>query len=253
MAEPVEINPSRLLLKRVHGGRDGRYGLLEFLTHDMVAYEYDFCGDAMPAEVATAVVATGVAGAILADQENGVLQLGSGAADNDSSAIGLALNFKGDLNAVMMCRVKVDNILLTKMEIGWTDVLSDAGAGLVLDTPTINAADFAIFAYDVDATTDEWHYWAAKTSVEPAGALPTATGQAPVNATYETFIVALRGDFVRFIRLADTNNTPLDSGWIASGIEGGTAVTPWIYVASRSAATRLLDIDFLKVWQRREA
>jgi hypothetical protein len=257
VADPLLLLNSRENLRRVRGGRDGTYPFLEVGTWDVVHYFDDFLGDEVRGSDATPglyQVQTGADGAIniLADQPNGVAEIrasdGNGA-DNEYGGISLPeLAFTGDRNAVMAVRVAVDAITTVKMEFGFTDVATDAGAINVLATPSATAANAAVWVFD----TDDNAYWQG--AGVAAGTLPTKyePGIAPVAATFETLVVALRDGFARFIRLDSNGRLTVDSQWQASFITKTTALVPWMFVQLRTGTLdRNVQVDFIDVRARR--
>ncbi len=268
MADPIQLLRTRQELRRVKGGRDGTYPFLEHLTWDMVHYFDDFLGDEIRGSGAVPgiyEVVTGVDGdfTILANQENGVGQLaasvGVGA---DAEYCGLSLPelaFMGDRNAVIAVRMQVDAITTVKMEIGFTDVTTDAGAVNVHATPSFNAENAAVWSFD---TTDSGTGWEglAVNSTNAQTTITPAVSTTPVAATYETMVVAIREDdatnneaAVRFIRLNAAGGLTYDSGWQAEYISSDVALVPWVFVQLRGAVDRNINIDFIDVRGRRVA
>jgi hypothetical protein len=257
VADPLLLLNSRENLRRVRGGRDGTYPFLEVGTWDTVHYFDDFLGDEIRGSDATPglyQVQTTTDGAItiLANQPNGVAEIrasdGNGA-DNEYCGISLPeLAFTGDRNSVMAVRVAVDAIATVKMEFGFTDVTTDAGAVNVLATPSATAANAAMWVLD----TDDNAYWQGFGVA--AGTLATKYEPAisPVAATFETLVVALRDGFARFIRLDSNGRMTVDSQWQASFITKTTALVPWMFVQLRTGTLdRNVQVDFIDVRARR--
>ena len=165
-----------------------------------------------------------------------------------------------------------------KMEIGFTDLAADGGDvsaillnGVEADTYTANATDAAAWVYDVNSNDDVWHYVATYNQ----NATDTITGDsvsatsyqsgAPVNDTYETFVVALEGtrsagstdawsspSVAHFYRF-DKNGYQVDKQTLATGPSSNVLLTPYINVTTRTTAARTMTVDFFKAWQRRTA
>jgi hypothetical protein len=261
MAITTQVDRRAHKYRNVGGGKGFKRELFDHLGPHVVKLEgpaFDFLGDVLDDKFTVTAAGTAGAAAIVAGTTNGILRLTTGT-DNDSTAyVTTGLQFKGDLNAVMETRLKVSELEAVKIEIGFTDALADAGAVNVLATPTYTATDFAVAVMDTDDTAptdDPLQFVAAKagtaiTKIEPATARFVAN-------EYVTVTVALRGDAVRFIVEPDEADGAAypyyDSGWQANGIEGGTAVTPWIFVQSRDTDSVDLDIDYLYAWQSRQA
>lgn len=252
-AVPFDLSNQRIRSTIPFSG-DGTFrDLLELQGWDMVVWDDDFTGDAVDAKYG---VATGVDGSHdkVAGAVNGesTIDVGDAAtsADNEYGAVNLGLEWQGDLNAVMACRLKISNIADVKVECGFTDALADAGAVNVLATPTYTATDAALWIIDRDDTAT-WQGVGVKagtgiTKVEDA------TIVAPVNDTYQTLVVALRGDNTKYLQYNAAGRKVYESEWQPDGIEGGTNVTPWIMVQNRAdAQDRVVTIDRLWVAQRR--
>ena len=157
MPEPILLDPTRQALEREMGGiRDFDFQWRELFSWDTVRFFDDFLGEQLMNATADGdpgvyVEVTGVDGAfdILADSENGAAQLqasvGAGA-DNEYGGVSLAnLTWKGDLSLMVAARLQIDAITTVKVEFGVTDVSTDAGAALVLATPTATADDAALW------------------------------------------------------------------------------------------------------------
>lgn len=268
MADPIQILRSRSDLRRVKGGRDGLYPFLENLTWDVVQYFDDFLGDEMRGSGAVPgiyEVVTGVDGdfTILANQANGVGQLaasvGVGA---NAEYCGLSLpelGFRADRNAVVAVRLQIDVITTVKVELGFTDVTTDAGAVNDKANATFTADNAAVWCYD---TTDSGVGWEGMAVNSTNGQTTYEAGIAttPTAATYETLVVAIREDdstnneaAVRFLRLDDNQRLTHDSGWNAEYISSDVALVPWVFVQLRGAVDRNVNIDFIDVRGRRTA
>ena len=257
MADPIQLLSSRDMLKRVRGGRDGLYPFLETMTWDVIHWRDDFLGDTIRGD-ATAPgiyeVVTGVDGAIniLANQPNGVAEIrasdGAGA-DNEYCGVSLPeLAFTGNRNAVLAVRLQIDTITQVKVEVGFTDVTTDAGAVNDLGAGTATATDAALWVLDTDDTAS-WQGFgvangAVATKVEP--------GISPTAETFETLVVALRDGNARFLRLAEAGGMTYDSGWQSSFITSAVQVCPWVFVQLRNGSIdRNLQVDFIDVRARR--
>jgi hypothetical protein len=251
MADPIQVLRTRDRLKRVRGGRDGLYPFLEHLTWDVVQYFDDFLGDTLSG---TYEIITGVDGAItlLANQENGVAELrasdGAGA-DNEYGGASLPeLNWTGERNAIMACRLQIDALATVKVECGFTDVTTDAGAVNVLATPSFTAANAAVWVLDTDDTAN----WQAVGVKAGTAATKIEPGTPPVAATYETLIVQLRDTNAKFWRLNAAGGAVYESEWMTDAITADTALVPWVFVQLRTGTLdRNVKIDFIDVRARR--
>lgn len=255
MADRIQLINSRQMLKRVRGGRDGMYPFLENDTLDIVKSGTDFHGDALDA-VLSAVV-TGVDGvlAIVADSINGeaTLTASADAGDNEYGATNVygQLAYDGDHNPVLAVRLKIDDITVSKIEVGFTDDINDAGAALVLATPTATADDCAIWVRDTDDVGNS--AWQAFSCIAAGTPQKEETNTvSPVNATYQTLIVGLQGTDAYFAILDENNGLVSGPYVIAAAITSTDKLTPWVFVQNRDGtATHTLTIDTIDIRQRR--
>ena len=210
----------------------------------------DFMGDTIDALGVWSTV-TGTDGSLdkVAGSINGeaTLDVGDGATsgDNEYGAIASGLEWEGDKKAVMACRIKISDITTVKVEVGFTDAISgDAGAVNVLATPSYTADDLAMWVIDTDDTAT-WQAVGVK-ATNGITKVEDSTIVAPVNDTYQTLIVELDDDAVRFSQLDLNQKMVYQSAWQQNGIEGGTNVTPWVFVQNRAnAIDRLVTMDYI--------
>ncbi len=263
MAHDVLLYRTRSYLKKFFGGRDKLYPFMELNTMDMVVWgPHDFIDMGADGDGTTLLGETVDAGSMtgtVASTVNGICRLVTSA--GTEKYIGVFPNggeglmgaaFKGANSCVVWARVAISSADAVKIEVGFIDDDSDAGAVNVLGTPSTNSHDCAVWCYDTDDTTAL--YWQGVHSansqtpskVEPAVFLPVA-------ATYEWLGVALNDGNVKFMHM-DANGTPdYESAWQASGITSTDALIPWIFVQARNGTSKNLDIDYWVAWQRRTA
>jgi hypothetical protein len=226
-------------------------------TIDYVKWEDDFLGDTIAGD-ATApglyevVTGSDGAAAILADQTNGVCAIEASAgvgADGEYCGFALPeLAYQAQLNCVMGARVTLGAAITTcKVEVGFTDVTTDAGAVNSLAGNTGTATNAAVWVYD---TSDNayWQGFATKagtpiTKLEPAFS--------PVAGTWEWLIVALEGTNVKFLRLNENGKKTYESPWVADAITATTKLSPWLFVQLRGALDTFLYVDKIFAYQRR--
>lgn len=250
----IVTNPDRRDTKynNLGGGSSFKRDVAFYNSPHIKGLEEEFWGDSLDARWTVTHAGTSGASAVL----NGKLTLTTGT-DNDATAfITSGLAFSGDKNAVIETRLKISELEAIKVEVGFTDALADAGAINILATPSETAADCAIVIMDTDdtgPTDDPLQFLGAKASTNHTKLEPATVRF--VADKYLTITVALRGDDVRYIvRADDADNNPnpyYDSGWIDNGIEGGTAVTPWIFAQTRDTDSVDLTVDYIHVWQSR--
>lgn len=259
MAEPIIHVPTIQHLKRARGniGLAFPFVALGIPPLNMVVWDDDFLGDTIRGDATSPgiyEVVTGVDGAIniLADQKNGIAEIrasdGNGA-DNEYAGISLPeLAFCGDNYCGMAVRLTVDNIATVKMEVGFTDVTTDAGMVNALATPTFTATNCCGWAFD----TDDNAYWQAVGAKDGSAATKIEPEIAPVATTFEWLIVVIEGNNAKFYRLDENANQTYESGWMTDAIEGGTQVSPWIFVQLRAGTIdRNIQLDRLIVWGNR--
>lgn len=221
---------------------------------DVVIWEDDFLGDAI--DTRYPAVATGVDGSFDASATgiSGVatLDVGDGATSGDDEYGGQPLGnleWQGDLNAFTVARIKISDITTVKVEFGFTDALTDAGAVNDLATPTVTATDCAVWCLDTDDTAT-WQ--AVSANAGTAGKSENSSIVAPVNDTYQYLGVFLEGDNVIFKQWDASGAKVGEDIVLDSGIEGGTAVAPWLFVQNRAATIdRVVTIDYVMTGQRR--
>jgi len=257
MADPVLIGRTRQHLKKHVGGRDRTYPFMELQTRDMVHWWDDFLGDTVRGDATSPGVyeiVTGVDGAIniLADQATGVAELrasnGNGA-DNEYGGLSLPeLAWTGSRNAVMAARIAIDAITTVKVEVGFTDVTTDAGAVNALATPTFTANDAVVWVFDVDDTS----YWQCAGTQAGTPATKIEPTIAPTAGAFETLEVVLRGTNAKFLRYDTNGYKTYESAWMTSAVTAATALVPWVFVQLRTGTIdRNVQIDYLDVYQRR--
>ena len=222
---------------------------------DVVLHEDDFLGDALDARYPAAT--TGVDGSFdkIASALGGTatIDVGDGAnsGDNEYGGVGLGgLEWKGDNNCFTIARIQISAITTVKVEFGFSDSFADAGAVNGLAAGSATADDAAVWVFDTDDTAT-WQTFAVN-----GGGTPTkneaATIVAPVAATYQYMGVFLEGNNAIFKQWDASGNRVGDDLVHAAGIEGGTAVGPWLFVQNRTGTIdRLVTIDYVMTGQRR--
>lgn len=266
MADPILMLPTRALLKRSVGGRDGRYGFLERLTLDMFIWDDDFAGDQFrydataPGAYQSTASGTGSAAAAIVttgnDRLNGCCLLDAGSDDNGRSDLSLGVHLRADLNPVIAVRLKMSAITSVKVEVGFTDVVSgtDAGAINVKATPSFTATDCAVWIIDTDDNAN----WEGVAADSGTGATTVEAAISPTADTFEWMVVALREydstnsiAAAKYLRLDGNGYKTYESAWQSAAISSDALLTPWVFVQNRSATQRTCTIDRLVVSQRR--
>ncbi|KKM68981.1 hypothetical protein LCGC14_1455450 [marine sediment metagenome] len=260
MAEDVLLYRTRSYLKKFFGGRDKLYPFLELNTTDMVVWgpwdfiskvdtTFDF-GSKLDAGSITGTVASTV---------NGICRLTTTASNDkyagifpntDGSLEGAA--FKGNNSCVVWARVTMDQVATSKVEVGFTDSDTDAGAVNDLAGGTTTANDCAVWVYDTDDSGALFWQGVHSKNTTTASKVEPAK-HTPVGATYEWLGVALNGDKVKFMHMDSAGTPDYESAWQASGITGSDSLIPWVFVQARDGTGVLCDIDYWVAWQRRFA
>lgn len=259
MSESIIHVPTLQELNRYRGNIGAAFPFLALGIPplDVVVWNDDFLGDTIRGD-ATAPgayeVVTGVDGAIniLADQTNGVAEIrasdGNGA-DNEYGGISIPeLAFLGDNFCVCAARIAIDTITTVKVEVGFTDVTTDAGFTNVLATPTFTANNAVGWVFDTDDTA----YWQCAGVKDTTAATKIEPSIAPTAATFEWLVVAVQGNNAKFYRLDANSNQTYESAWMTSAIEGGTKISPWIFVQLRAGTIdRNVQVDRWIAWGNR--
>ena len=244
---------------------DSPEATMEFLqlnSFDVCKWEDDFLDTSnadMDRRYTRAVTGSG-SGAVLTlttGEEWGSARMTTGTTNDGISAMSLGLVFKGDYNAVVAVRLKINVITAVKIEVGFRDTVANNTVGIVnaLDDPTFSATNGCCWVFDTDATTDTWAAEGVKASSVATGETlaTTAAGSAPVADTYQTLVVALMEDNAYFMRYNADGRKQGETILVADAQTGSTALAPCVFVQTRNTTTKLLDIDFIKAWQLRRS
>ena len=195
---------------------------------------------------------------------NGVITAATAADDAEGVSIYGHPVWKGDLNCGMAIRWQVDDVTDVRIEMGFTDPLTDYTLPAVddVDTPSISngAVTVAVFHMDTAQTLvtpafvmdgDSTYATTKVTLLSPAAAAFT-----PVVNTWYTTVIQLSSNDMAKCWLYDTNTAGspvLKSSATASAaaVEGGTLVQPWAFFGNRTTDGYTPQIDFIAAWQDR--
>lgn len=209
----------------VHGDLIAR-GDFRLFTHDVV-----FHGDTIPAE--TIGITNGTAAALTPTATTGRgLGLVTGTDDDGYAGISTGISFKGDLGVLTEILLELPATITTlKVEAGLTDATDDAGAVLLKATPTATATDFAVFAYDRD---DD----ALLAAISAKGGTVVGSQDLVTPAGSDIIYLAIRvlDDNVQFTYSINGKTPVTVAHGGGAGIEGGTALTPWVFAQARAGA-----------------
>ena len=263
MAENTQLYNTSAAFK----SRQARIGnllreLLERDSFDMVHERYDFVADTAgtdDSETHRFLLNTGDDGTFgieSVDTQNGVaiLAASTGAGSSgERGSISQGLMCKGNQNPVLAVRFANNGTATRKMEIGFTDVGTDAGAVNDLSANTMTAANAAILVRDT-SDTNLWQLVGAKAGTPPTKIEPTSSELAAFAAdTYYTAVVAIKDSSARFVMCNANGHELYDSGWHADFITSTTAITPWICNQLRGSVDSHMSIDFIEYWWRRSS
>ncbi len=200
----------------------------ELFTQDFV-----FLGDTLPAEIVSVTNGTSAALTPTATTSRG-LGLVTGTDDNGYAGIALALAYKGDLGLLAEYWLELPaDITTLKVEAGVTDATADAGAVNVKATPTATATDYGVFVFDTDDDT-ALAFHSAK-----AGTIVATEGVDTLSASDKLYMaVRVQGDNVEAYYQANSMRSPVKVAVHggSAGIEGGSALTPWVFAQARAGA-----------------
>ena len=232
---------------------------LQLNSFDMMQVDDDFVDTSnasMAARYQRSYSGTGVVLTLTADQPWGSARMTTGTTNDSTSTISLDLICRGEYNAVMAVRFKIDDIDAMKVEIGFRDsTASSTGIVNVLQTPSFNATNGCCWVYDNDATVDTWAAEGVKAGSAATGVTlsTTAGGAAPLAATYQTMVVALMDDNAYFSRYSADGRKQGDTIMLNDCITAATPVTPSVFFQTRDTTARYLYMDFFKMWQLRRS
>lgn len=218
-------------LGRAAAASDGVRNVL--LTVDP-AYEVvysHFLGDALPGEWASAKT-NGTSAAVTVASSR--LTCTSGTDDDGYAGQAFGLFWSGDKGFYFENFSALNTLTTSKIEIGVTDAVDDAGAVNAKATPTATAGDFVVLVRDTDDNT-ELDVISLKSG-----------GSATANA--ENVYTVVGGTYFRSEFRGQNDNVSVfvnGANVAAASIEGGTAITPWIFAQSRAGtASRVLTSEY---------
>lgn len=271
MAEDVILYPVRKQLRKVFGGMTKLYPFMELNTMDIVTLIDEDFVSRTATQVANdwGVKASGgsITGPIL-NTVNGICRITSGGTggnycyifpNGDEGMMGACV--LGQLSPVMWVRLKSNIITDVKIECGFTDSDGDdAGVVTTLSAPTYAASDCALWCFDT-ADGGTGTYWQGAIKADGSEGTkyePEVSTVTPVGGQYEWLGVAIQENdasnglaAVKFMHMNQYGVPDIESAWLTTGIQSDVPIIPWIGIHTRTGTERLLDIDYIKVWQRR--
>lgn len=202
----------------------------------LTIYMTPFMGDALPGEWGAAKT-NGTAAAV--SVASTTLICTSGTDDNGYAGQGYGLFWKGDNGIYFESEQQLDTLATSKIEIGLTDSIADAGAVATKATPTGTADDFCVLVRDTDDNTD----LDVISELDNGGPTADAEGVLTVvAATNFTAIFRAQGDAVDVAVGSQVSN----AATVGSGsMQGGDLVSPWVFAQSRAvSASRILTTSY---------
>ena len=245
--------------QRLRQGRHVIPSLLELLGMDVPYWNDDFMGDQMRYDAtapgtyqSTASGAAAATADLVAGSVGGKIRLDAGTDVDGRSDLSLGLHFRGDRNVHCWFAFTTPAAITSwKFELGLTDVVSgtDAGAIATKATPTANATDAVILVRDTTDDTNLTLIGVKNGTVDTAVDFSTAL----VAATDYYVGIELRDDQARAYLLDADARLIEQTAWIDDAVTATVLLTPWAFCQTRSTSNRVLDIDLLRVYQRRSA
>lgn len=213
-------------------------------------------GDAGPADTWSTTAGSGTATQVattVANSINGEVTMKSSTDDGANSAnstliTGINLGWKANQGGLMMeARLKVDAVTNVAIFVGFTDTISTTvELPIFLTTTDIDsdATDACGVGFDTDGTTDQWFHGGVKNNTDTT---PAYSGSLPAANTYVVVRVEVSstGSVQGFIDGKAIGDP------VANAVTATVALTPCIAVSSRSAAARIMTIDYIWVQQNR--
>jgi hypothetical protein len=232
MALPIPFPSGELIQQKTNAGPWRNLWIPNSFDYDV--FEDKFWGDVIRDEYPAAKTnGTSAAVTFTEHNANAYLDLVSGTANDGYAGQGMGMQFKGDRGVLGEFIVRTPAaVTTTKIEVGFSDADDDAGAINAKASASFTAGDCAVFVVDTDDDANIGFI-----SAKGGTGVATQDIQAIAASTTYRFAVRIEGDSV--------------SAWIngvqvaghADGIEGGTALTPWVFVQARTgSASRTIQL-----------
>ena len=230
--------------------------LKRFASHSSRYFRDDFEGDAINLDnyaLGNGAGSGAVAFAVVA-QEGGAIDGICGTANGvtASQSLIMPITWYGDRNCGVEFIFKPSSIEEIKMEFGLIDAVPASTTAAVNNhtTPTFYAADAAVMYYNkTSSTVVNGFYTVGSTTDMPDDAdAITSTISATV---WNRVRVQLWGNnaacWLNGLLVAVKDNDAVGF------VEGGVALSPWIYVRANSATSKTLSVDQIEAWSDRPA
>lgn len=181
-----------------------------------------FLGDALTAEWPAAKT-NGTSAAVTVATSR--LTLTTGTDDNGYAGQGFGLHWKGDNGVYFTTEfTQLTAVTSSKIEVGLTDAVDDAGAVNAKSTPTATADDFVVLVRDTDDNTE----------LDLISAIDTVVSANAENV----YTVAIDTAFIPEFRYQnDACAVFVNGSHVGSGAcQGGDLVTPWWFAQARAGS-----------------
>jgi hypothetical protein len=162
----------------------------------------------------------------------------------------------GDKNAGCEFRFSIDTVGTTvRIDMGLTDAITDVKDSIIndIDTPTTTngAGDCAILAIDTSQTLKTFALVGTNSGAGTTKTTlsPTFSPTASLTTWYVARIQLVGNNAWGFIW--DANGVSQGSAYLASALEGGTALFPYFNVTTVTTAAKNAQLDYVKIWQDR--
>lgn len=224
--------PRRVARDLVNGrsAYDAINDILMSLRPDYHTVMTNFLGDALPSEWASAKT-NGTAAAVTVASSQ--LTCTAGTDDNGYAGQGFGLFWKGDNGIYFQSIQALDTITSSKIEVGLTDAVDDAGAVNAKTTPTATADDFCVVVRDTDHNT-------SFDLISGLDATPAS------NATGIYTLAAATNFNVEMRSMVDSVSVFINNALVGAGsMQGGDLTTPWVFCQARAgSASRILTVEW---------
>lgn len=217
--------------RRFASASDAVLNMATLLRPDYHTVYTHFLGDALPGEWNTAAT-NGTSAAVTVASSR--LTMTSGTNDDGYAGQAFGLHWKGDQGMYFTSEQQLNTLTTSKIEVGITDAIADAGAVATKATPTGTADDFIVLVRDTDDNTD----LDLISELDNGGPAANAEG---------VYTVAAATNFLTEFRYQnDAAAVYVNGSHVGSGAcQGGDLVTPWWFCQSRAgSASRIFVVEW---------
>lgn len=205
--------------------------MLKVYDPRFIAIVTHFLGDALPGEWGAAKT-NGTSAAVTV--ATGQLTLTTGTDNDGYAGQGYGLFWLGDNGIYMESMQALDTLTTSKIEIGLTDSIADAGAVATKATPTGTADDFCVLVRDTDDNTE----------LDLISELDNGGPSADAEDVYT--VVAATNFKTAFRAQDDVVAAYVADKLVGVGsMQGGDLVSPWWFAQARAmTASRIMTVEY---------